>query len=102
VTLVLRLFVLLDPADRLVRVRGIRNDPAILAVDQQIELFERSLSDDHFIAQYQSLIQRSSAIDLDLNRLGHANHVLPAVSVLSNLILYYCQTKRLNNVRWHN
>lgn len=81
--------------------RGIRNDPAISAVNQQIELFKHGLSDNHLVAQHQSLVQRSSPVDANLDRLGDTNHVLPAVRVL-HLILNYGQSKLMNNMRRHN
>ena len=64
----------------------IRDEAPALAIDEQIELLERRLSDRHFVAEHQRLLEGVSSLEFDDRGLRDADGFLPAVSELGHAL----------------
>src|SRR5437870_12413114 len=75
---------LLHFRDRLVRVSWIRHEPPTLTIDEQVQLLEHRLPDEHFVTQNERFIERVSTLELEHEGLRDAHGFLTSVGILGH------------------
>ena len=63
---------------------GIGDEPPALTIDEQIELFEHRLSYQDLVTEYQGFLESVSPVDLDDERLCHADGLRASIGVLGH------------------
>ena len=71
----------LDSRHRPVRMGRVLNEPAPVAVDEQVELLEHGLPDQDFVADHQGLVEGVAPFELDHERLRNTHGLGAAISV---------------------
>jgi len=74
----------LDLRDGLIRVRRIGNKPSPPRVHEQVELLEHRLPYQDLITEYQGFLESVSPVDLDDERLCHADGLRASIGVLGH------------------
>src|SRR5438046_9014883 len=77
-------YALLHFRDRLVRVSWIRHEPPTLTIDEQVQLLERRLPDEHFVTQNERFIERVSTLEFQHEGLRDAHGFLTSVGILGH------------------
>ncbi len=83
----------LDLRDRLIRVRRIGNKPSPPRVDEQVELLEHRLPNQDLVTEYQGFLESVSPVDLDDERLCHADGLRSSIGVLGHSLASNAETE---------
>jgi hypothetical protein len=89
----------LDLRDRLIWVRRIGNEPSPPGVHEQVELLEHRLSYQDLVTEYQGFLESVSPVDLDDERLCHADSLRASIRVLGHPLTSNAETETSGDLR---
>lgn len=81
---------------------GIGNETAVLAVDEQIELLQHGLPDQHLVAEHERFLERVASVQLHDEGFGHTDGFRPPIGVLGHALTANAKAQTKGDVLGHD